>query len=40
MYKSRIFKLEPVNKLDKPGTEMTKIHKYNNKKVTSDNKEL
>ncbi len=34
MYKFRAFKVEPVNKLEKPGKEKAKIHKHNNKKVT------
>ncbi len=28
--KSIVFKVEPLNKLEKPGTEKAKIHKHNN----------
>ncbi len=34
--KSRSFKVEPVNKLEKPGTEQAKIHKHNSKQETDD----
>ncbi len=29
--KSRAFKVEKMNRLEKPGTEQIKIHKHNNK---------
>ncbi len=37
MYKFNAFKLDPVNKLDKPGMEKAKIHTHNTKQVILDN---
>ncbi len=39
MYNSRVFKVEPVNQLEKLGTEKAEIYKHSNKWVIGDKNE-